>query len=246
MTPWAQTALRRIIENHVRSTRFILICNYVSRIIDPLVSRCAKFRFKALPQQSMQNRLMEISKLENVRWMPAVGTRIAQVAAGDMRRAVTLLQTVCAFHMDNMSGSEEESAGDPAVEQAVVQAVDDVAGIVPDGAIQALIDTATTGVFAPLQTSVMETTMSGFAGNLVLSQLFDALVADGSPSVDSEDLEDADSEIVPSDVRAPEALGDTQRARIALSLAEADAALVDGADETLQLLNALADWSGRI
>lgn len=65
MTPEAQSALRRIMENYSRVTRFCLICNYVTRVIEPLASRCAKFRFKSLPAESMTARLLYIAGDEN-------------------------------------------------------------------------------------------------------------------------------------------------------------------------------------
>ncbi len=67
MTSDAQQALRRMMEMYANITRFILIANYVSRIIDPIQSRCAMFRFSPLPRDAVLGRLRDIASREGVK-----------------------------------------------------------------------------------------------------------------------------------------------------------------------------------
>ena len=78
-------------------TRFCIICNYVSRLIPPIASRCAKFRFKPLPQEAMVERLQFICKEEGIHCPPAVLSELMARSEGAMphphplRRVVTHL-----------------------------------------------------------------------------------------------------------------------------------------------------------
>jgi len=68
MTNDAQTALRRIIEDFSRQTRFIIICNYITKIIEPLSSRCVKFRFKEIPVSAQISKLAKICEEETINY----------------------------------------------------------------------------------------------------------------------------------------------------------------------------------
>lgn len=94
MTNAAQAALRRTMEKESHSTRFCLICNYVSRIIEPLTSRCTKFRFKPLGEDKIVERLEYICKEEDLKAEKVVLLKIVEASGGDLRRAITCLQSI--------------------------------------------------------------------------------------------------------------------------------------------------------
>ncbi|XP_030754043.1 replication factor C subunit 4 [Sitophilus oryzae] len=93
MTSAAQTALRRVMEKEAKTTRFCLLCNYVSKIIEPLTSRCSKFRFKPLNEEFIFERLNYICKEEDVTVTDEILKVLVKESGGDMRRAITALQS---------------------------------------------------------------------------------------------------------------------------------------------------------
>jgi len=92
MTSDAQQALRRLMELYTASTRFILIANYPSKIIDPIQSRCAFFRFAPLSKQDIVARLRFIAEQEGVSYEDEALDTIYEISEGDMRKAINILQ----------------------------------------------------------------------------------------------------------------------------------------------------------
>ena len=103
MTSDAQSALRRTMEQHSRVTRFCIMCNYVSRIIDPITSRCAKFRFSPLPASAMTSRLQHIAEQESVTFSDGSLDALMLASAGDMRRAVSLMQNAASLDCNRVN-----------------------------------------------------------------------------------------------------------------------------------------------
>lgn len=92
LTPDAQAALRRTMENYAQTCRFILSCNYSSKIIDPIQSRCAIYRFNSLDRDSITEELKRIAHHEDLTISAKALDAIVYIAQGDMRRAINALQ----------------------------------------------------------------------------------------------------------------------------------------------------------
>ncbi|XP_063310258.1 replication factor C subunit 5 [Pelobates fuscus] len=93
MTQDAQNALRRVIEKFTENTRFCLICNYLSKIIPALQSRCTRFRFGPLSSEMMIPRLEHVVQQESVNISPDGMKALVTLSNGDMRRALNILQS---------------------------------------------------------------------------------------------------------------------------------------------------------
>jgi len=92
LTNDAQAALRRTMENYAETCRFILSCNYSSKIIDPIQSRCAIYRFRPLTEEAVREEMDRIAKAEELVIEEDAYSAITYVAQGDMRKAINALQ----------------------------------------------------------------------------------------------------------------------------------------------------------
>src|ERR671933_835019 len=92
MTSEAQTALRRIIEDSARTTRFIIICNYLSQIIEPIQSRCVVFRFSRLEKDDLVKHMKLICEKEGVKFEELALSQIYDATSGDLRHSINILQ----------------------------------------------------------------------------------------------------------------------------------------------------------
>ncbi|KAI0781132.1 replication factor C [Trametes elegans] len=220
MTQDAQAALRRIMELYARITRFCLVCNYVTRIIEPLASRCSKFRFKPLDPASTSARLSQIASAENIPVTPETVDALIASSQGDLRRAITYLQ----------SASRLALASTPPA-PITPRDVQEIAGVVPDSIVEDFaaalgiervggdgmdVDVDESGKlrakgFDGVRKKVKEVIREGYSASQILSQLHDHVVA--HPTLTAR-----------------------QKTQCALVFAEADKALCDGADEELWIL----------
>jgi replication factor C small subunit len=97
MSADAQTALRRIMEEYSKTTRFILTANYSTGIIEPIQSRCAIFRFTRLPDEDVVGCLGNICKNEGVKATEGALKMLYELSDGDLRQAINQLQATAAM-----------------------------------------------------------------------------------------------------------------------------------------------------
>ncbi len=97
LTKEAQQALRRTMENYTSTCRFILAANYSSKIIDPIQSRCAVFRFKPLPKEDVFGIIDLIAKQEGLKLDPEAKSALYDISEGDCRRLENILQSCAAM-----------------------------------------------------------------------------------------------------------------------------------------------------
>jgi len=168
MTRDAQSALRRTMESYTKVTRFCIICNYVSRIIEPIASRCAKFRYKPLSQEAMTGRLKYISEAEDIKVGPEALFALIQVSEGDMRKSINLLQTAQKLLSSGRLLTAEN--------------VHEVSGVIPTKVVTDLLAACKSNSFHNIEEAAQEIVLAGYPVDQLLKQLQPAVVEDGEIS----------------------------------------------------------------
>ncbi|KAH0498395.1 hypothetical protein TgHK011_005649 [Trichoderma gracile] len=218
MTQDAQSALRRTMETYSKITRFCLICNYVTRIIDPLASRCSKFRFKSLDQGNAKKRLESIAEAEGVALEDGAVDTLIKCSEGDLRKAITYLQSAARLVGAKLPAKDGDGDDTMDVDKrpVTIKIVEDIAGVIPDATIGDLVKAMrprTSGqTYQSISKVVEDLVADGWSAGQVVNQLYQDLVFD-------------------------ETIPDVQKNKIVLIFSEIDKRLVDGADEHLSILD---------
>ncbi|KAI8359114.1 P-loop containing nucleoside triphosphate hydrolase protein [Choanephora cucurbitarum] len=160
MTKDAQSALRRIMETYSKTTRFCLVCNYVSRIIEPITSRCAKFRFKPLPVDDLEQRLEKICQLEKIDLAPQTLKTVIECSNGDLRKAITYLQS-----------------GHNLGQQITPDMILEMAGVIPIHQMEILRDILESPKsIKDIERIVQDMMNEGYSGEHILSQVHEEII----------------------------------------------------------------------
>lgn len=159
LTSDAQAALRRTMERYSGICRFILSCNYSSKIIDPIQSRCAVMRFKPLTSDDIRGYLSRIVEGENVDIEPDALEGLVRIAHGDMRRAVNSLQVAASLGR-----------------RVDLDLVYQTAGMANPDAVRAMMETALEGNFIQARNQLDDLMVTnGLSGQDVIKQIHSSI-----------------------------------------------------------------------
>lgn len=165
LTKNAQSALRRVMETESKSTRFCLICNYVSRIIEPIVSRCAKFRFNPLEQVSVVDQLQKISDQEGIQLEnKEVLVELCTVSSGDLRKAINILQTAFRMKLNE--------------EIVKIEDIHEICGYISPKLINKILKACKQKSYNELENAVNDLINEGYSAYQFIEQLSDWIISD--------------------------------------------------------------------
>lgn len=179
LTNDAQSALRRTMERYSATTRFILSCNYSSKIIEPIQSRCAVYRFKPLSKEAVTKRIGHVAEMEKLEVTKGGMDAIEYVASGDMRKAINALQAAALL-------------GDSVDEDTIYQ----ITSTAKPEEIRELIKAAVSGDFGAARGKLDDLLLSkGLSGEDIVVQLHRAMLGMDISNADKVKLIDRIGEI---------------------------------------------------
>ena len=260
MTQDAQSALRRTMETYSKITRFCLICNYVTRIIDPLASRCSKFRFKMLDQGNATKRLEQIAENEHINLENGAVDKLIQCSEGDLRKAITFLQSaarlvgaVKSFHSRSNGNSRRRVVEDDEDEDAMdvddvdgsmvtIKSIEEIAGVIPNDVIEGLLQAMQPRSKGAVYEAVAEQVTDLVADGWSATQLVTQVKIDITESITKKPA-NLGSQLYQK-ILHDDAMSNKQKTKIAMQFSDVDKRLVDGADEHLTILDLALQVSG--
>lgn len=165
MTHDAQAALRRIMEIYASVTRFCIICNYVTKMIEPLSSRCAKYRFAPISDDTQLARLNYVIQQEKLDVTQDAKQALLQTARGDLRRSITVLQGAHQLFQGRIDAA----------------AIIEVSGEVPEERALELLAKLKTGKFNNVVPAIENLVLEGYNVMALLQRLQQAVIV--SPDI---------------------------------------------------------------
>ncbi len=160
LTKDAQHALRRTMEKYASTTRFILACNYSSKIIAPIQSRCAVFRFSALSEPETKELLERVAKSENLDIGGSAYKSVIYLSEGDLRKAINILQTASIL---NKAITEES--------------VYSATGRAEPQSVKKMIEAAISGNFKESRRMLLQLLNDGLAGEDIIKEIHNQVFA---------------------------------------------------------------------
>jgi replication factor C small subunit len=179
LTNDAQSALRRTMERYSAICRFIISCNYSSKIIEPIQSRCAVFRFRPLRAEDIKKYLQHIAKIEKLDVADDALDALVHVANGDMRKAVNSLQVAASLS-----------------EKITVEVVYQTTGTAHPEEVKKLLETALKGDFLEARSQLDELMITyGLSGEDVIKQIHKQFFELNIPDIEKVRLIDKTGEV---------------------------------------------------
>ena len=179
LTNDAQAALRRTMEKYSGICRFILSCNFSSKIIDPIQSRCAVFRFRPLTSEDIKGFLSMIVEKEGVDIDDDALNGLVRIAGGDMRRSVNSLQVAASMG-----------------KRIDLDLVYQTAGMANPDAVKTLMETALDGNFIQARNQLDDLMINnGLSGQDVIKQIHQSIFELGSSDYDKVKMIDKCGEV---------------------------------------------------